>query len=680
MPPVILASESEIANDTVAKSFEMASDVSSEPSGLNAVSPSLTATDSQTGGHASETSRSTGGTPSELETDLTPKFARLTSSDDSDNVHWPHSNNHNDSKYKGTVSCGPGCSCAAIAAVQTPVSSSPLTPSDHHIKRIYPDNVPLPRINWDFPVNPAFLDLELPLAKISRDYRFFLQQPDRALKHLDIDQTDLKKVSFTVHAKTLHPTDFENCPQYVQPHPPFHVHSLPIITSRLLTSPAALKRTYHFDIDVTDYPEEVPGVDFTVGGAVGVCPTNDAAAVEELFDLLNYPTDLRDEEITLHTSKGRWPTVWGDDTARDVVCSPRELLTWTIDFVNDVLTKQLLLLMHNSTPDDTEKAVLLWLMSEYGQNKFTELRSRSNPPTLAQLLYAFPHCKPDLQELLAVLPMLMPRWYSLSSDPTYTTAERLAEANRQACMSQEECSYNVAYDPNADPQMNDEEAEKERLLERRTIEIAVTVHETPEPWRENKSSLRTGICSGFLERLSLKLIANPTQKVTVPLFRGLQGNPLAREFHPEGPMILIGAGVGVAPFRGFVQRRLKNASCRNKVWIIQGCRDHLLDEIYRGEWGIDNTELHKVVESRSKVGTHNKYVQDEVLEQADLIWDVMSHPDGKVFVCGSSAGMSKGVEKALQEVAMQKGNMSREEACKFWEAKAKDMLYVQETW
>lgn len=56
-------------------------------------------------------------------------------------------------------------------------------------------------------------------------------------------------------------------------------------------------------------------------------------------------------------------------------------------------------------------------------------------------------------------------------------------------------------------------------------------------------------------------------------------NPLAREFASDGPMLLIGAGVGVAPFCGFVQRRLRSANCANKVWVLQGVRDSLLDEL-----------------------------------------------------------------------------------------------------
>lgn len=132
------------------------------------------------------------------------------------------------------------------------------------------------------------------------------------------------------------------------------------------------------------------------------------------------------------------------------------------------------------------------------------------------------------------------------------------------------------------------------------IEIAVTVHEV-EDWR---GGLRTGVASGFLERVARKIIDAEGRgikasdlDIRVPMFRGIMANPLAREFITGGPMLLIGAGVGVAPFRGFVQRRLKSANCVNKVWVLQGVRDSLLDELYSGEWGVEESKVKKVVQS-----------------------------------------------------------------------------------
>lgn len=100
---------------------------------------------------------------------------------------------------------------------------------------------------------------------------------------------------------------------------------------------------------------------------------------------------------------------------------------------------------------------------------------------------------------------------------------------------------------------------------RRIIEVAVSVHESPENWRDGA---RTGVGSGFFENCAKRMIDGGETEVRVPMFRGLMANPLAKEFVTDGPMLLIGAGVGVAPFRGFVHRRLMNANCANKVWYV----------------------------------------------------------------------------------------------------------------
>ena len=224
---------------------------------------------------------------------------------------------------------------------------------------------------------------------------------------------------------------------------------------------------------------------------------------------------------------------------------------------------------------------------------------------------------------------------------------------------------------------NDPHPSLKRGSSNRVIEIAVTVHEKSH-WRDGSI---TGVGSGFFERLAKTFIeadqAGKHVDLHIPIFRGLMANPLAREFVSDGPMLLIGAGVGVAPFRGFVQRRLRNANCANKVWVLQGIRDSLLDELYSGEWGVHEDTVKTVVQSRRGKG---RYVQEEVRYQADLVWSIINSVDGRIFVCGSSKGMGEGVEEALIDVAMRKAMLNRDEAKEFWAQKTKAGQYISETW
>ncbi|KAI9679576.1 MAG: hypothetical protein M1829_001537 [Trizodia sp. TS-e1964] len=424
-------------------------------------------------------------------------------------------------------------------------------------------------------------------------------------------------------------------PHFVTPHPPFEVYSARLHNARELTKPGAEKRTYHFDLDVTDYPVEGGDVDFKVGGAIGVCAPNSQENVEEFFDLLGIPRSLRDRPVILSTKGGRWPTIWGEEEPRELETTRMELLTWCTDIQSYPPTKSLLRLLAEYAAAENEKMILLYLASAQGQGAFCDLRTNSHI-TLNQLLHAFPSSQPPLDQLLSTLQPLMPRFYSLSNDPHVS--------------SQDDASHH-----------------------RRLIEIAVTVHETID-WRGN---LKAGLGSGFFERSAQKLNegskAGISKDIRIPMFRGLMTNPLAREFVSDGPMLLIGAGVGVAPFRGFVQRRLKSANCANKVWVLQGIRDSLLDELYSGEWGVHEDEVKRVVQSRSGEG---HYVQEEVKNQSDLVWFIINSLDGRVFVCGSSKGMGEGVEEALVDVAMEKGNLRKEDALEFWKQKKDAGQYI----
>lgn len=540
------------------------------------------------------------------------------------------------------------------------------------------------------PGNEAYRFLNLDLRSLSLDTPLtkIVELPEQKVSFAPVRR---ESITEKFPGETGHKHDAADVaqypPEYMKPHPPYNIFSAPLYGARELTKPGAEKRTFHFDIDVTDYPAE-GGVDFKVGGAIGICPPNDPEVVEDIMNQLGIPRFQRDRAIRLKTIGGRWPTIWGDEDARELLSTRREILTWTVDVSSAAPTKPLLRLLAEYASEPNEKKILEYMCSAQGQATFCDLRT-GKYITLQQLLHAFPSSKPPLETLCGVLNQLMPRFYSLSNDPHVSSA-------------------------------------REGLAGRRLIEIAVTIHETDN----YNGKQRTGVGSGSLERLAMKFIQHDEQaqkdaeakgfclrpgvagrqlNLHVPMFRGLMSNPLSREFASDGPMVLIGAGVGMAPFRGFILNRLKNANCANKIWLIQGIRDSMLDEIYRGELGAHEKDIKKVVQSRATqlppvaeddAGVLNnsdddtaakvsdpmkqkevaKYVQDEVRLQADIVWFAINAIDGRIFVCGSTKGMGEGVEAALIDVAMGKGNLDYETAKQFWQGKKDANQYVAETW
>lgn len=492
------------------------------------------------------------------------------------------------------------------------------------------------------PQTPAYNSLKINLGHLSLDSELsgLIDMPTKTVSFEPLSNTPSKTAAESRPQEK--PELFKHPPNFVTPHPPYQVFSAPLYHARELTKSGAEKRTYHFDIDVTDYPAESGDVDFVVGGAIGVCAPNSPEIVDQVFDLLGVPKFVRDKPVLMKTTTGRWPTIWGEEEARELVTTRRELLTWCSDIQSYPPTKTLFRLLAEHADDESEKMILMYLSSAQGQAAFCDLRTGPYL-TIPQVLSAFPSSRPPLDHLLSVLNTLMPRFYSLSQDPTISRRHDGTQC-------------------------------------RKLIEIAVSVHEADD----YATGKRTGVGSGFLERLARQVIQaekdgkDPRElDLRIPMFRGLMANPLAREFVTDGPMLLIGAGVGIAPFRGFVHRRLKSANCANKVWVLQGVRDSLLDELYSGDWGVHEDKVKKVVQSRRGAG---RYVQEEVRAQADLVWFIINAVDGRIFVCGSSKGMGEGVEAALVDVAMAKGKLNHDEAKSFWDEKKKSGQYIAETW
>lgn len=560
--------------------------------------------------------KDTGGTSSIFPTALPPHKRRRASTrlitSNPEDVRRLLATTDTGTQLVGRVCCGGGCCFLTDNAAVEDSAGEPIQPPD----------------------NPAYRSLNLDLGTLTLGTKLTntVDLPPRTVSFENL-ATDEKQGLAAFRTQP---------PPFVTPHPPYDVFSAKVQNARELTAPGAEKRTYHFDLDVTDYPEESGDVDFKVGGAIGICVPNSTETVDEVFDVLGVPRFVRDRNILCRTTGGRWPTIWGDEKPRELQTTRRELLAWCTDVQSYPPTKPLLRLLAEYATDAHERKILMYLSSAQGQATFCDLRTGPYI-TLLQLLHAFPSCKPPFDHLLSVANQLMPRFYSLSHDPQFTPVEGVEKS-------------------------------------RRLIEIAVTVHELPH-WQDGK---RTGVGSGYLERVAraweeskAKSVDSKDLDLRVPMFRGLMANPLAKEFVSDGPMLLVGAGVGIAPFRGFVQRRLKSANCANKVWVLQGIRDSLLDELYRGEWGVEEEQVKKVVQSRKGKG---RYVQDEVRHQADLVWFIVNAIDGRIFVCGSTKGMGEGVEAALVDVAMEKGNLNHDAAVAFWKQKKEEGQYVSETW
>lgn len=149
---------------------------------------------------------------------------------------------------------------------------------------------------------------------------------------------------------------------------------------------------------------------------------------------------------------------------------------------------------------------------------------------------------------------------------------------------------------------------------------------------------------------------------------------------PARDCIMIGPGVGIAPFRGFVQDRIaRKATGRN--WIFFGDRNEKLDYLYRDEWEQLHADGHlqKLTLAWSRDQPEKIYVQDRMREQGAELWDWLKS-GAHFYVCGDAKRMAKDVDAALHEIIAQHGAMSHEQAAAYVKQLKADARYQRDVY
>ncbi|XGW02394.1 hypothetical protein V3C99_014433 [Haemonchus contortus] len=171
-----------------------------------------------------------------------------------------------------------------------------------------------------------------------------------------------------------------------------------------------------------------------------------------------------------------------------------------------------------------------------------------------------------------------------------------------------------------------------------TIEILVAKVE----YKTRIAEPRRGLCSTFISRLK------PGDNVFVKIRPGTFKFP--RE---DKPVICVGPGTGVAPFRSYLTWRNRSSTAVKSI-LFFGCRGRKLDFYFESEWSeMPSTQVFTAF-SRDTPG-QKVYVQNLILKHADEVWDIIGREDGLVFIAGSAGDMPKDVGAALEAVASHHG-------------------------
>ncbi|WP_145483333.1 NADPH-dependent assimilatory sulfite reductase flavoprotein subunit [Yersinia rohdei] len=165
---------------------------------------------------------------------------------------------------------------------------------------------------------------------------------------------------------------------------------------------------------------------------------------------------------------------------------------------------------------------------------------------------------------------------------------------------------------------------------------------------------RTGGASGYLaDRLALegdiRIFIEHNDNFRLPA-------------NPETPVIMIGPGTGIAPFRAFMQQREADGAT-GKNWLVFGNPHFTEDFLYQVEWQryVKDGLLTRIDLAWSRDQDHKIYVQDKLREQSAELWNWIQ--DGAhIYVCGDANRMAKDVEQVLLDVVALHGAMDAEQA------------------
>ncbi|MEO0508963.1 MAG: sulfite reductase subunit alpha [Verrucomicrobiota bacterium] len=189
---------------------------------------------------------------------------------------------------------------------------------------------------------------------------------------------------------------------------------------------------------------------------------------------------------------------------------------------------------------------------------------------------------------------------------------------------------------------------------------------------ESNGRAKKGVCSTFLAdrvdaETKVKIYPAPNKSFGVPA-------------DESAPMIMVGPGTGIAPFRAFLEER-EFTGASGKNWLLFGDRTQANDFLYE-EQLVDlqqNGVLTRLDLAFSRDQEEKIYVQDRMREHGAELFQWLEQ-GAYFFVCGDAYRMAKDVDKALHAVIAEHGKMSEEDAVSYVQAMMKAKRYVRDVY
>jgi len=188
---------------------------------------------------------------------------------------------------------------------------------------------------------------------------------------------------------------------------------------------------------------------------------------------------------------------------------------------------------------------------------------------------------------------------------------------------------------------------------------------------ESRGRKRKGVCSTFL--------AERAEGVPIPVFPNTSKFRLPEDGNT--PIIMVGPGTGIAPFRAYLQER-KATGAKGKNWLFFGSQHEHCNYFYRDE--LEQYQRDGFLTrcdcawSRDQAG--KSYVQHRMLENAAEIWKWLNGEGAHVFVCGDARRMAKDVDAALRKIIQEQGGKTEEQTNEYVEKLKSEKRYKRDVY
>ncbi|XP_029329878.1 NADPH-dependent diflavin oxidoreductase 1 isoform X3 [Mus caroli] len=184
---------------------------------------------------------------------------------------------------------------------------------------------------------------------------------------------------------------------------------------------------------------------------------------------------------------------------------------------------------------------------------------------------------------------------------------------------------------------------------------------------------RRGLCSSWLASL------NPGQAgpVRVPLW--VRPGSLVFPETPDTPIIMVGAGTGVAPFRAAIQERVAHGQTGN--FLFFGCRQRDQDFYWQTEWQkLEQKGCLTLVTAFSREQEKKVYVQHRLRELGPLVWELLDGQGAYFYLAGNAKYLPTDVSEALMSIFQEEGRLSTADASAYLARLQQTLRFQTETW